>query len=58
MGRARRPRETWEEVALEQDLKKRGHFNKQYLEEGVLDRGKSMSGDSETMWGQGVSCSS
>lgn len=51
----RRPRETWENVAFELDLKKRGHFNKQNLEEGVSDRGNSVSRDSETSWGQGVS---
>lgn len=54
VGKARRPRETWEDEALELDLKNRGHFNKN-LEEGVLDRGNSVSGDSETMWRQGVS---
>lgn len=54
MGKARRPGETWEDRALELDLKNRGHFHKN-LEEGALDRGNSMSGDSETMWRQGVS---
>lgn len=42
-------------MALELDLKKRGHFDKQNWEEGVSDRGNGVRGDSETTSGQGVS---
>ena len=38
-GRAGRPTETWEEVALELDLKKSWHFSKRSLGEGVQTEG-------------------